>query len=194
MKKEWILGIIAFILLIISIVLGIYVYNLNKTKDSNMLHSVQLAQIYNQNNSSNEAVSTSSTEERISPNCTIVEKQYYKDCDHIIRNEIPVENNLINYTKEDLEKKYKGWNVEEFTSNKVTVYKENEGFCPEHYVIRAHNGVLSIYKVDKDGIETLERETEIQTMYLPQEDIEKFEQGMQVVGSSQLLDVLEDFE
>ena len=194
MKKEWILGIIAFILLIISIVLGIYVYNLNKTKDSNMLHSVQLAQIYNQNNSSNEAVSTSSTEERISPNCTIVEKQYYKDCDHIIRNEIPVENNLINYTKEDLEKKYKGWNVEEFTSNKVTVYKENEGFCPEHYVIRAHNGVLSIYKVDKDGIETLERETEIQTMYLPQEDIEKFEQGMQVVGNSQLLDVLEDFE
>ena len=79
MKKEWILGIIAFILLIISIVLGIYVYNLSKTKDSNMLHSVQLAQIYNQNNSSNEAVSTSSTEERISPNCTIVEKQYYKD-------------------------------------------------------------------------------------------------------------------
>ena len=150
MKKEWILGIIAFILLIISIVLGIYVYNLNKTKDSNMLHSVQLAQIYNQNNSSNEAVSTSSTEERISPNCTIVEKQYYKDCDHIIRNEIPVENNLINYTKEDLEKKYKGWNVEEFTSNKVTVYKENEGFCPEHYVIRAHNGVLSIYTIDKD--------------------------------------------
>ena len=194
MKKEWILGIIAFILLIISIVLGIYVYNLNKTKDSNMLDSVQLAKIYNQNSLSNEIVSTSSTEERISPNCTIVEKEYYKDCDHIIRNETQVEDNLINYTKEELAKKYNGWNIEEFTSNRVTVYKEQEGFCPEHYVIRAHNGVLSIYTIDKDGIETLERETEIQTMYLPQEDIEKFEQGMQVVGNSQLLDLLEDFE
>ena len=194
MKKEWILGIIAFILLIISIVLGIYVYNLNKTKDSNMLDSVQLAKIYNQNSLSNEIVSTSSTEERISPNCTIVEKEYYKDCDHIIRNETQVEDNLINYTKEELAKKYNGWNIEEFTSNRVTVYKEQEGFCPEHYVIRAHNGVLSVYTIDKDGIETLERETEIQTMYLPQEDIEKFEQGMQVVGNSQLLDLLEDFE
>ena len=97
MKKEWILGVIAFILLIISIVLGIYVYNLNKTKDSNMLDSVQLAKIYNQNSLSNEIVSTSSTEERISPNCTIVEKEYYKDCDHIIRNETQVEDNLINY-------------------------------------------------------------------------------------------------
>ncbi len=194
MKKEWILGIIAFILLIISIVLGIYVYNLNKTKDSNMLDSVQLAKIYNQNSLSNEIVSTSSTEERISPNCTIVEKEYYKDCDHIIRNETQVEDNLINYTKEELAKKYNGWNIEEFTSNRVTVYKEQEGFCPEHYVIRAHNGVLSIYTIDKDGIETLERETEIQTMYLPQEDIEKFEQGVQVVGNSQLLDLLEDFE
>lgn len=194
MKKEWILGVIAFILLIISIVLGIYVYNLNKTKDSNMLDSVQLAKIYNQNSLSNEIVSTSSTEERISPNCTIVEKEYYKDCDHIIRNETQVEDNLINYTKEELAKKYNGWNIEEFTSNRVTVYKEQEGFCPEHYVIRAHNGVLSIYTIDKDGIETLERETEIQTMYLPQEDIEKFEQGVQVVGNSQLLDLLEDFE
>lgn len=194
MKKEWILGVIAFILLIISIVLGIYVYNLNKTKDSNMLDSVQLAKIYNQNSLSNEIVSTSSTEERISPNCTIVEKEYYKDCDHIIRNETQVEDNLINYTKEELAKKYNGWNIEEFTSNRVTVYKEQEGFCPEHYVIRAHNGVLSVYTIDKDGIETLERETEIQTMYLPQEDIEKFEQGVQVVGNSQLLDLLEDFE
>ena len=194
MKKEWILGVIAFILLIISIVLGIYVYNLNKTKDSNMLDSVQLAKIYNQNSLSNEIVSTSSTEERISPNCTIVEKEYYKDCDHIIRNETQVEDNLINYTKEELAKKYNGWNIEEFTSNRVTVYKEQEGFCPEHYVIRAHNGVLSVYTIDKDGIETLERETEIQTMYLPQEDIEKFEQGIQVVGNSQLLDLLEDFE
>ena len=31
-------------------------------------------------------------------------------------------------------------------------------------------------------------------MYLPQEDVEKFKQGMQVIGNSQLLDVLEDFE
>ncbi len=194
MRKEWIIGIIAVILLIISIFLGIYVYNMKHTKDSNMLDNIQLAKIYNQNSLQNELVSTSSSEERISPNGIIIEKQYFKDCDHIIRNEIPAEENLINCTKEELAKKYSGWNIEEFTSNKVTLYKESEGFCPEHYVIRENNGVLAVYTIDKDGLETLKQETEIQTMYLPPEDIEKFKQGMQVVGSSQLLDVLEDFE
>ncbi len=192
--KKWILGFIAFILLIISIILGIYVYKMNKTKDSNMLDNIQLAQIYNKNNLLNEVVSTSSSEEKISPNCIIVEKQYYKDCDHIIRNEKQVEDNLINYTKEELAQKYRGWAIEEFTSNNVTVYKENEGFCPEHYIIRDHNGVLAIYTIDEDGIETLKEDTEILTMYLPQKDLEKFNQGMEVVGSSKLLDVLEDFE
>ncbi len=194
MKKGFIIGSIAIILLAISVILGIYVYNMQHTKDSNIQDGAKLAQIYNQNKLSDELISTSSLEERISPNSVIIEKQYFKDCDHIIRNEIPVDENLINCTKEELAKKYSDWNIEEFTSSQITIYKENEGFCPEHYIIRENNGVLAVYTIDEDGLETLKQETEIQTMYLPQEDIEKFKQGMQVIGNSQLLDVLEDFE
>ncbi len=195
MRKEWIIAFIAIFLLIVSILLGIYVYKMNNTHNSNMLANQLLAQdIEAENELLENLLSASSSEEKISPNCVIVEKQYYKDCDHIIRDTKEVPEEYINYSKEEFEKEYADWDVEDFTSNQIIVYKENEGYCNEHYVIRENNGVLAVYTIDKNGEETLKETTEIQVMYLPQEDLEKFQQGIEVLGESELRSTLEDFE
>ena len=193
MRKGWIIGIIAILLLIAGIVLGIYVYNINNIQKNNSVNE-RLANTKDNNQTIENAIHTVYAEERIAPNCKIVEKQYYKGCDHIIRDEKEIDENYINYTREEFAKAYKDWEIEEFDRNNIIVYKENSGYCEEHYVIREHNGVLAIYTVDENGVETLKEDTEILTMYMPEEDIQKFKIGVQVVGNANLHSILEDFE
>ncbi len=196
MRKAWIIGIIAVILLILGIVAGIWSYQQNNAQDSNIISNTQLAKEEKQQN--NEAkenlLSTSAIEEKVSPNCILLEKQYFKGCDHIIKNAKDIPEKCINYSKGQFEKAYQNWKIEEFSSNHITVYQEKEGFCNEHYVIRENDGVLSIYNKNENGEESLVENTQIQTMYLPEEDLKRLEQGIEAVGNTQLHSILEDFE
>ena len=189
------LGIIA--LLLIGIATGIYVYNQNKTQDSNMLQQKELATEEQSNrNKENELVSTVAVEEKISPDCKIIQKQYSKGCDHLIKTEKDIEKEYINLTKQEFIEKYLSadWKLEKFSSDEIIIYQEKEGYCNEHYLVKEHNGVLGIYTLDENGQATFQEDTEIQTMYLPEMDIEKFKQGVEVIGEPELRTLLEDFE
>lgn len=198
MRKGWIFAIIiaVVILFMIGVMAGVYFYQKEKVQDSNML-STKLAeqgQSQIENNVDNEIVSTSATEVKISPNCTIVEKQYFTGCDHLIKNikEIPEE--WINMTEEQIKEQYPDWTLESFTSNQIIVSQEKEGYCGQHYIVRENNGVLAIYTVDENGNETWKEDTEISTMYLTEEDLEIVNKGIEAIGDDQLHTVLEDFE
>ena len=189
------LGIIA--LLLIGIAAGVYVYNQNKTQDSNILQGKELASEEQQNtNKENELVSTVAVEEKISPDCKIIQKQYFKGCDHLIKTEKDIEKEYINLTKQEFIEKYLSadWKLEKFSSDEIIIYQEKEGYCNEHYLVKEHNGVLGIYTLDENGQATFQEDTEIQTMYLPEMDIEKFKQGVEVIGEPELRTLLEDFE
>ena len=189
------LGIIA--LLLIGIAASVYVYNQNKTQDSNMLQGKDLASEEQQDTSKeNELVSTVALEEKISPDCKIIHKQYFKDCDHLIKTEKEVDAEYINLTKQEFVEKYLGedWKLEKFSSDEIILYQEKEGYCNEHYLVKEHNGVLGIYTLDENRQAIFQEDTEIQTMYLPEVDIEKFKQGVEVIGEPELRTLLEDFE
>ena len=194
MRKSWIImSAIAIILLFaLGAMIGMYFYQKEKTQDSNMI-TTKLAE-KEQDDIENKVVYTSTSEEKISPNCTIVEKQYFKGCDHLIKNikEIPEE--WINMTEEQIIKQYPDWTLESFSKNQIVVSQEKEGYCGEHYVIREHNGVLGIYTLDENGNETLKEDTEISTMYLTEEDLEILNKGIKAIGENQLHQVLEDYE
>ena len=195
MKKGLVIALITTILLAIGIIVGIYTFQGKNAKDSNILGNKQLAMQEEQNNEKESNILyTASIEEKISPNCTIIEKQYFNGCDHIIRNakDIPVE--YINATKQDFEKAYKDWKIENFTANQINIYQEKEGFCGEHYLVKEHNGVIAIYTIDENKNEKWKENTEIQTMYLPEQDLEKVKEGIEVIGNSELYSTLEDFE
>ena len=160
MRKGWIIA-LAIFLLIISVALGISVYNKNKTDNTNIVDNKKLAE----ENEINNVVPTAVVEEKVSPNAKVLQKQYYKD-----------------------------WNVDSFSKNEIIIYKEESGFCNQHYLIKEHNGVLGIYTIDENGKITLKEDTEIQTMYLPEADLEKVKQGIEAVGNMELNSALEDFE
>ena len=54
--------------------------------------------------------------------------------------------------------------------------------------------MIGIYTLNENKEETFKEDTEIATRYLSDEDIEKLESGISVIGDDQLHNVLEDFE
>ncbi len=200
MRKGWIVAIIIIcsLLFTVGVGIGVYIYEKGKSQDSNILNDKQLASQEVKDNTNvsveNDVISTSVTEIKLSPNCTIVEKQYFKGCDHLIKEIKEIPTNWINYTEEQIKQQYSDWTLESFTNNQVIIYKEQEGFCPQHYIIREHNGLLGIYTINESGEETLKEDTDISTRYLPEEDLEKVKEGIKATGDDQLHNILGDFE
>ena len=193
MRNSWAILLIIMIILLfaLGVMMGIYFYGSDNTEDTNLLN-VQLAEESMSGN--NVTVSTSLTEEKVSPNCTIVEKQYFTGCDHLIKDIKEIPEDWINMTEEEIIEKYPDWTLESFTNNQIIVSQEKEGYCGEHYVIRTHDDVIGIYTLDENGKETLKEDTDIPTMYLTEEDLEILNKGIQAIGENQLHQVLEDYE
>ena len=198
MKKAWLIAMIIALLFMIGIFIGIYSYNKQNAKDSNQKGTSQLAQEENAQigtiKPANLTVETASNQTKISPNCILMKKQYYQDCDHLIKEEETVPQYLVNGSEEDLKQAYPGWTIEKFTSEQITLYRENTGYCDQHYVIRENNGVLAIYTLDVAGNEIWKEDTDIQTMYLTPTDLDKVREGMKAIGDEELNSILEDFE
>ena len=193
MRNSWAILLIIMIILLfaLGVMMGIYFYGSDNTEDTNLLN-VQLAKESMLEN--NVTVSTSLTEEKVSPNCTIVEKQYFTGCDHLIKDIKEIPEDWINMTEEQILEQYPDWTLESFTNNQIIVSQEKEGYCGEHYVIRTHDDVIGIYTLDENGKETLKEDTDIPTMYLTEEDLEILDKGIQAIGENQLHQVLEDYE
>ena len=193
MRNSWIILLVIMVILLfaLGVIMGIYFYGSDNTEDTNLLN-VQLAEESISEN--NVTVSTSLTEEKVSPNCTIVEKQYFTGCDHLIKDIKEIPEDWINMTEEEIIEKYRDWTLESFTNNQIIVSQEKEGYCGEHYVIRTHDDVIGIYTLDENGKETLKEDTDIPTMYLTEEDLEILNKGIQAIGENQLHQVLEDYE
>ena len=194
MRKDWMIAIIALLLLIVGIIVGIYVFKINQTQDSNMLDDKQLAKQQKEETQINNVIATSVTEEKTSPNATIIKKQYFKGCDHIQKETMEISEEDINLTQEQIQKQYPDWQIENFSSSEVVLYQELDGYCNEHYVVREHNGVLAIYTLDENGKETWKEDTEIVTMYLPETDLARIKEGIKVTGTTNLRSILEDYE
>ena len=193
MRNSWVILLVIMVILLfaLGIMIGVYFYGSDNTEDTNLLN-VQLAEESILEN--NVTVSTSLTEEKVSPNCTIVEKQYFTGCDHLIKDIKEIPEDWINMTEEEIIEKYPDWTLESFTNNQIIVSQEKEGYCGEHYVIRTHDDVIGIYTLDENGKETLKEDTDIPTMYLTEEDLEILDKGIQAIGENQLHQVLEDYE
>ena len=196
--KMWIITTI-IVGVILAIFLGIYTYRLGGISETNIINVQKLADegndVYDSPNSVfNEAVVTSSVEEKVSPNAIITMKRYYKGCDHIIREVVDVPKEIINLTKESVQNYYAGWKIDNYSPTDITIYQEFPGICNEHYVIKEHDGILGIYIENEEGILEWQEDTEIEVQYLPEEDIEEFKVGVKVVGKENLYMFIEDYE
>lgn len=197
MKNNWMIAILLILGLIAGILVGVFVFGQDDTIEGNITSTEKLASenIAVGNDILNVTVETSSMENtKISPNAIIIEKTYYKSCDHLLREVIDIPEELVNKTEEDIKNAYKGWQVEGFSPTEIVLYKEMPGMCGEHYLVKEHNGVIGIYTLDEYGQAEFKEDTEIITQYLPGEDLAELTEGVTLVGETSLYNFLENFE
>lgn len=207
MKKTYILAII-FAIIILGITAGIYFYlsnSRNKTANMNIQNEVnkvsekiedECTEEYNElnNNKNTDILETNSSEEKISPNCLITLKKNYNKCGHTTKEYVDVSSDLVNKTKNDLQNKYEGWEIEKFSPTEISLYKEFDGECGEHYILKEDNGKIVIYRINEEGEEEIYETTEIAVDYLTEDDKENIKNGIKVNGQEELNQLIEDFE
>ena len=142
-----------------------------------------------------ETVSTSLAEDiKISPKATLTIKKYYTECDHTTKEYADIPINLVNKTKEGVQELYQDWEIENFSEKDISIIRNFDGKCNEHYIIRQKDGFVAVYNLDESDKEHLIEMTSISIDYLESQDIEEIENGIRVNGKEELNATLEDFE
>ena len=136
----------------------------------------------------------SSTEEKVAANAILILKKYYTKCDHTINEYVELPKELVNLTKEQVQEKYADWQVIGFENGKITLYKEFDDVCGEHFKLKIEDGKVVVYTVNNDGTETLYEKTNISSEYLTETDLINMQDGLEIYGKEELNQVIEDFE
>lgn len=202
MKKIWMIIPIILVILI-GIVVGRLIYNNNEklaNKNNIIQNEINIASekvtddCIEEYQEVQEEVVTNSQEEKISPNCLLILKKYYDECNHTINEYVDVPQDLVNGTEEDLKKEYPYWQIEKYSSNEIILYKEFNSNCGQHFVLREDEGKITVYKINENNEEEIYEKTEISVEYLSETDKGKISEGIKVNGIEELNQLLEDFE
>lgn len=198
MKKYTIVIIIA---LVLGFLVGAYLYKINYSqKDNEKLEIAQKVEdectdfVELESNGMLKTIKTNGQEEKVSPNCLLTLKIYYKKCEHLIEKSQNIEQNLVNLTEEQLRKQLPEWEIQKFTPEQIVLYKELEDFCNEHYKLKIENGYIRIYELDEQNNEKLLKSTDISSEYLTKDDLEELKNGVEIYTKKELNKTIEDFE
>lgn len=205
MKEKLIVGIIFIIVLVGAIFTGIMIKNNKESGEDNTKEKLivsekpvtdECTEEYKLAQQTEEVEEVNSSDEKISSNSALILKKYYKECGHTINEYVEMLPELVNMTEEEVSEKFQDWELIGFSSKEVTLLKEFEGRCGEHFTLKEENGNVVIYKILPDGTKQIYEETEISTEFLPETDLLQMqsEEGIQVYGKEELNKVLEDFE
>lgn len=187
MKKYVI--IVVVIGIILGFLTGLYLYKINQIKDNkqgliNQNENNVIEKIADEN--TNNLVITNNEEEKVSPNCVLVLKVYYNKCEHLIQNKKNIEEAEVNMTEQELRERFSDWEVQRFTPTEIVLYKEIDGFCDEHYLLKEKDGYIAVYKLDEKDEPALIETTDISTEYLTEQDLEEIKNGIKIFSKSEL--------
>lgn len=207
MKKSWII-ILIIVIIVIGIIAGMFLYNSNRKNnlDKNIIEN-KINEISEKvtdecteeweeldEQAKLDILETNAVEEKISPNCLVTLRSYYKECQHTINEYVDIPQDLVNKSKEDIIEKYPNWEIKQYSSTEIILYKEYAGQCGEHFVLRNDNGKITVYKINEKNEETVYEKTEIAVDYLTDTDKIEIENGIRVNGKEELNQLIEDFE
>ena len=133
-------------------------------------------------------------QEKISANAQLILKKYYQNCEHTINEYVEMPSELVNMTEEEVQAEYLDWDVIGFDTRKVTLYKEFEGDCGEHFKLKVEDGKIVIYIVNSDGSESIYEKTNISSEYLTETDLINMQDGLEIYSKEELNQIIEDFE
>jgi len=179
-------------LLIFLASVGIGYFYLNTREDQKKESKVENNII--KNIVKNETISTENQEEKVSPNAELLTITLYRKCGHEIIENKHVEKDMVNLNKNQIQEKFEGYVIETFSNDQISLYKEEEKVCNEHFLIGQENGFINIYKLNEDGEEELYESTNISIEYFPEDEKNKIIGKIEIVGKEELYEQLENFE
>ncbi len=193
---------IIFSIILLSIIVITITYNIrknNKEKTQVPEPGVYISEVvddecteeYRENQ---ESTTVTSTQEKVSANAELILKKYYSKCDHTINEYVELPKELVNLTKDEVQEKYQYWKVIGFEPNKITLYKEFDDLCGEHFKLKVENGKITIYTINDDGTESIYERTNISSEYLTETDLINMQDGLEIYGKEELNKIIEDFE
>lgn len=177
--------------IILGFLIGIYLYNTNQESKNLIISEKEETKI----ETKKEDKEVSNQEKLITPNTKIIIKTYYKDCNHIIEESATPADEWINLNEEELSKQANNFTIQKFSPEEVVLYKEENGFCNEHYLLIEKNGYIEVYFLDEKGeMKFMTNIVDIATELLPEKDREELKTGIKVYGKKELNKKIEDFE
>lgn len=203
MKEKIIVGIICLLVLTGAIFSAIIISNNKNNSEQEKVTKISESPVTDECTEEYELIAkqeevreVSSGDEKISSNSALILKKYYKACGHTINEYAEMLPELVNMTQDEVDDKFIEWELIGFSSREVTLFKEFEGTCGEHFRLREENGNVIVYRILEDKSEQIYEKTEISTEFLPETDLIKIQskKGIEVFGIEELNKVLEDFE
>ena len=79
-------------------------------------------------------------------------------------------------------------------NSNIVLSKNISGICDDHFRIKLRDDDISVFNLASNGEEIYFCSTEISKEYLPEEDLEKLEEGIDVYGITELNSVIENYE
>ena len=140
------------------------------------------------------ATTVVSKEEKLSANAILILKKYYQKCEHTINEYAELPQELVNMTEAEVQEEYPDWDVIGFEIGKLTLYKEFEDVCGEHFKLKVEDGKVVVYIINNDGTEGLYEKTNISSEYLTETDLINMQDGLEIYGKEELNQIIEDFE
>ena len=198
--KDKIITVIAIVLLIISISILCYtILSQEKEAEQGSEANVLISELIEDEcteeyEESQNATTVVSKEEKISTNAQLILKKYYQNCEHTINEYVEMPPELINMTEEEVQAEYSDWEVIGFNPSKVTLYKEFDGECGEHFKLKIEDGKVVVYIVNSDGTESIYEKTNISSQYLTETDLINMQDGLEIYSKEELNQIIEDFE
>lgn len=132
-------------------------------------------------------------EEKISPYAKITIEKYYKQCKHSTVEIYDVPKEMVNLTKDELQNRYKNWEIKKFTTKDIQIYREIDANCSSHFVLKEKDGYLAVYKAISRNMDELSTVTDIEYASLKEEDRLALEEGINIYGTEELSSIIEDF-
>lgn len=152
-----IITMISIIVVIVAILTAVVIFNPNRDKDTPQVKmKIAEEEIFDDCTDEYEGMKYENTvkantqQEKTSPNCSITIKTYYNKCGHTTSEYLNLPQDLVNLTKEEIQEKYQGYEIESFAGNEISLYQEKEGECGEHYIIKDKDGLVTIYHILED--------------------------------------------
>lgn len=147
------------------------------------IQDVVISKIQNENENIVEVVMNKI---KITPYTQLIIKKNYTKCGHNTIDSMSVPLELINFTKEELQAKYTGWTIEEFSEERVILSRKIESNCEDHFVIKEKDGKVFVYKeLTTDKVNLIER-IDLNLELLTEDDKENLKDGVRLYGEEEL--------